>query len=106
MNTEPTNQDILEAVHSFATSTETRLQNIESSVSSLDNRVGHLENQMVTKEYLDEKLSDLRGDLVVLLRKEDKKVAKLIEILQNNNVISQDDAKQVLSLEPFPQQQL
>lgn len=29
---------------------------------------------MVTKDYLDDKLADLRGDLVVLTKKEDAKV--------------------------------
>jgi hypothetical protein len=58
---------------------------------------------MVTKDYLDDKLADLRGDIVVLMRKEDKKLRALIEVLQKRKVISEDEVRQILSLEPFPQ---
>jgi len=58
---------------------------------------------MVTKDYLDEKLADLRGDLVVLTRKEDAKVRTLVEILRERKVLTDDDAKRILSMEPFPQ---
>ncbi len=37
---------------------------------------------MVTKDYLDEKLADLRGDLTILIRKEDTKLKTLVEVLQ------------------------
>ena len=107
---QPTNQEILEAINGFATSTEKQFQGLESTVSSLDTkvdslnkRVGHLENQMVTKDYLDEKLSDLRGDLVVLVRKEDQKVAKLVDILKGKNILDDSDVQLILSLEPFAQ---
>lgn len=56
---------------------------------------------MVTKDYLDEKLADLRGDLVVLTRKEDTKLKALIGLLKQKNVISEGDAKQLLTMEPF-----
>jgi hypothetical protein len=58
---------------------------------------------MVTKDYLDEKLADLRGDLVVLIRKEDNKLKKLIDILCQHKLISSQEKKQILSLEPFAQ---
>jgi len=64
MMEETTKNEILKAINDFST-----------------NKV---EATMVTKDYLDDKLSDLRGDLVVLMRKEDKKL-------------------QLFSLEPFPQ---
>jgi hypothetical protein len=56
---------------------------------------------MVTKDYLDDKLADLRGDLVVMMRKEDTKVIKLIDILAKRNIISETEAKEILSMEPF-----
>ncbi len=64
----------------------------------LDKKVSNL----VTKDYLDEKLSDLTGDLSTLMRKEDRKLGAPIELLKTKQVISDDDAKQILSLEPFP----
>ena len=58
---------------------------------------------MVTKDYLDDKLADLRGDLVVLMRKEDRKMLTLVEILFKNKIISEKERQHILSLEPFPQ---
>lgn len=66
--------------------------------SMMDEKIQNL----VTKDYLDEKLTDLKGDLTVLMRKEDRKLGALIELLKNKKIISDDDAKQILSLEPFP----
>ena len=54
MDKEPTNHEILEAINEFSNKTDERFSKIEAT--------------MVTKDYLDDKLSDLRGDLVVLTR--------------------------------------
>lgn len=58
---------------------------------------------MVTKDYLDEKLGDLRGDLTVLIRKEDNKVKALVEVLVEKKVLNKTDQKKIYSLEPFAQ---
>lgn len=88
--------DTLSAVNDFATKTENRFQGLEQ-------RVGRIEALMVTKDYLDDKLADLRGDLVVLMRKEDTKLRTLVDVLKKREIISKDDAQYILSLEPFPQ---
>jgi|SRR3989344_5004521 len=59
---------------------------------------------MVTKDYLDDKLSDLRGDLVVMLRKGDTKLKVLAEMLHDKKVLNRTDVKRIYSLEPFAQQ--
>jgi len=56
---------------------------------------------MVTKDYLDDKLADLRGDLNVLIRKEDTKLIALIEKLQEKKVLTDKDKSELLSLEPY-----
>ena len=89
MNDEPTTKNILEAINTFSNAVDKRFDKIEAT--------------MVTKEYLDDKLSDLRGDMVVLTRKEDVKLRTLAEILHKHQVISNDELKQVLLMEPFPQ---
>ena len=58
---------------------------------------------MVTKDYLDGKLADLRGDLVVLMRKGDTKLKALVGILHGKKVISNTDVKKIYSMEPFAQ---
>ena len=72
-------------------------------IDRLDIRMDSLEAKMVTKDYLDDKLADLRGDLVVLTRKEDAKVRTLVEIMLGKQLISREEANKVLAMEPFPQ---
>lgn len=67
----------------------------------VETRLDKIESTMVTKDYLDDKLADLRGDLVVLMRKEDTKVGKLIDVLKRRKVISEAETKEILSMEPF-----
>jgi hypothetical protein len=57
-----------------------------------------METRLVTKDYLDVKMSDLRGDLVVMVRKEDTKLKTLVGVLAGKNVIDQNDVKKIYSL--------
>lgn len=100
---EPTNQEILEAINEFATNTEQRFNKIEGEIKGIKGDIGGIKATMVTKDYLDSKLFDLRGDIISVIRKEDIKMAKLIDILQKRNVINSEDVKIILSMEPFPQ---
>ena len=79
-----------------------RFENIDKRFDGIDKRFDKIESSMVTKDYLDEKLADLRGDLVVLMRKEDAKLKTLVEILRKNKIISDQESTQVLAMEPFP----
>ncbi len=117
MTKEVTNIEILEAINDFSNKTEIRFQNIEKELTKqgkeltkqgkeLTKQRKELTKQgalMVTKDYLDDKMADQRGDLTIIMRKEDKKVSKLIDILKNKNLITEKEAKDVLSMEPFPQ---
>lgn len=90
-------------IKSEVSSLKSEVSGLKSEVSGLSGRVGRIESQMVTKAYLDDKLADLRGDLVVLMRKEDTKLKELVEILKNKNILNNEDVKQIMSMEPFPQ---
>lgn len=61
-----------------------------------------LQTTVATKDYLDEKLADLRGDLVVLTRKEDNKLIKLVELLKGKKILSEAETKDLFKMEPFP----
>jgi len=61
-----------------------------------------IQTQMVTKAYLDDKLSDLSGDLITKLRKEDQKVNRLLDILRTKNVLSESDIRELGNLVVFP----
>lgn len=89
--TENTNEvvnELVEAVNDYATNTDRRLDKIEAT--------------MVTKDYLDRKMADVKGDLVVIIRDEDKKLGTAVETLAGKKVISEEDKKNILSMEPFP----
>ncbi|MFA4830699.1 MAG: hypothetical protein WC862_02370 [Patescibacteria group bacterium] len=95
--------EILEAINDFSTNVDKRFTKIESDIMVMKSDITTIKSTMVTKDYLDEKLGDLRGDLTVLMRKEDTKVAMLVKILRTRNVITEEDKQQIFAMEPFPQ---
>jgi predicted nuclease with TOPRIM domain len=108
MEKEESKNEILEAINEFSSKVDERFDKVDERFDKVDERfdnlegrVGKIEATMVTKDYLDEKMADLRGDLVVLMRKEDTKVGKLIEILKRRKVITEIEEKEILSMEPF-----
>lgn len=107
MSDQPTNQEILEAVNSFSSDVDNQFKEMRSDVDNqfreMRSEINSIKSQMVTKDYLDDKLYDLKGDMVAMTRKEDKKLGVLVEILQKKQVINQSEAKQILEMQPFPQ---
>ena len=108
MEKEESKNEILEAINEFSSKVDERFDKVDERFDKVDERFDKVEGEissikasMVTKDYLDEKLADLRGDLVVLMRKEDTKVVKLIEILKRRKVITEIEEKEILSMEPF-----
>ena len=79
-----------------------QLDKISGRLDGVDGRLDRIEATMVTKSYLDDKLADLEGNLISKLRKEDEKVNRLIEILQNKSVLSSEDTKQFQEFQIFP----
>ncbi|NQU77708.1 hypothetical protein HQ544_03350 [Candidatus Falkowbacteria bacterium] len=98
---ETTNKEILGAINKFADKTEKRFSGLENRVGSLEKGLGEMRTEMVTKDYLVEKLFDLRGDIISVVKKEDVKMGKLVEILTDKKIITTKDAQAVLSMEPF-----
>ena len=74
---------------------------VEQRVTTIEQRVTKISATMVTKEYLDDKMADLRGDMVVLMRKEDTKLKKLVERLRTKNVLDDADVREITRMEPF-----
>jgi|SRR3989338_3838056 len=67
----------------------------------LDRVEQRLNTDMVTKEYLDDKLGDLKADIIVMMRKEDQKLNLLVDVLRQKQLLSNEEAEQVLALRPF-----
>ena len=91
------------------------MQNEEMTIAEI---MEFLRDHMVTKQEflqsqnkeksdfldaMDDKLAALKGDLIVLMRKEDKKLIELIHMLTRKDLLSIEEAQRLLSLEPFPQ---
>jgi len=51
--------------------------------AELKEELGTIQVKMVSKDYLDDKLSDLRGDLNLQLHQQDSKVAKVVNLFKN-----------------------
>ncbi len=102
-NTGTTLDDVLNAVNATSTETDKRLQNIESEITGIKGEIKSIKTTMVTKDYLDDKLADLKGDLTVLMRKEDTKLKMLVDILAEKKVLNDEDKKRIFTMEPFPQ---
>jgi predicted nucleic acid-binding Zn-ribbon protein len=122
MEQDTTKLEILQAINKFATRVEEnftevkqdikdikkRVTNLETKVSSIETRVGSLEtdtksirSQMVTKSYLDDKLSDLHGETIKLTKQTNNKVVSLANHLHNEESLSTNSLKQVIALPPF-----
>jgi hypothetical protein len=102
-------QEILEAISLLAES----LQDLSDDMQGLSIRVTTLSNEtkaefrsikatMVTKSYLDDKIADLRGELVLLARKSNTKFGALVEQLVLQGTLKRELADKILALEPFP----
>lgn len=126
------NDDILSAVNTSFTTVETEWHDIRQDISGIKGEIGGLKQdvvemkqdisgmkgelsqmvtkedfkqemvKVVTKEYLDDKLSDLKGDLVGLIRKEDRKVDTVVNILHDHTVLTGQDLEQINQVGLFP----
>lgn len=104
--------DILETVtfikdhavtHEEFTELKQEFTELKQDVTELKQDMIMVKATMVTKDYLDDKLADLRGDLVVLMRKEDRKLQELVQMLHVKNILTQEEMKHLFKLEPFQQ---
>ena len=98
---EVSNSEIFEVVQALATHMDERFDQHDKRFDENDRRFSAIEQNMVTKDYLDDKIGSLRGELVVLTRREDVKLASLVEELYSEDSLSAAGRKTVLGMEPF-----
>ncbi|MFA6429670.1 MAG: hypothetical protein WCV84_04210 [Patescibacteria group bacterium] len=80
-----------------------RFEQIDNRLEGMDQRFERIEGAMVTKDYLDERLTSLRDELIHLSRRTNTKLSVLIEDLESRKVLDHASAQRILALEPFPQ---
>lgn len=103
-------RDILDTVNAFANHTEEQFAEIRQEIGGIKQEIGGIKQDitqikatMVTKAYLDDKLADMRGDLTIYDRKQDKKVDFLARTLESKKVLTAKEADAVVAMSPFPQ---
>jgi len=94
--------NITPAIDGLRQHVDARLDKVDARLDKVDARLGKVESQMVTKSYLDDKMAELEGGVIVRQRKEDKKVNLLIELLQSKSVLAETDVKQLKEIQVFP----
>lgn len=92
----------MEVVRDLAVHVDNGFTKVDKRFDKLEVRVGRIEALMVTKDYLDDKLVDRRGDMVGLVRREYDKTERLVGILEEDCVISPRRATELRTFEVFP----
>jgi len=98
-----TNQEILEAIHTFSSYVDKEFSNIKSIMVTKDelkdafkNEFAKFETRMVSKDYLDQKLSDLHGELIEPVRRGEKRLVATLDLLTTKNLVTEKEAVEVL----------
>lgn len=102
MTDNQTLKDILENVQFIKDNAVTK-EEFDKRLDKIDKRMDKFESQMVTKEYLDDKLSDKKGDAIQVVKQEDDKLNVLVGTLHDKKVLTDNEKKKILSLKPYPQ---
>ncbi len=100
--------EILEAIEIFSNAVNEKFEKIDvkfekmdHKIEKIDERLNKIQSQMLTKEYLDEKLDGSKIDLEKMIRGTDDKVKLVSKKLTTKKVFTLDDHKDVLRLRPF-----
>lgn len=72
-------------------------ESLKSRLSGMDSRF----NQMVTKDYLDDKLADLRADLMGIDKKQEQRMIATERLLEEKQVFSPDDLAYLHGFDSF-----
>ncbi len=101
--------EVLETINNFSSGVDERFAQMDYRLDGMDKRLTGVETRltgvasfMVTKDYLDDKLANLRADLVILARKGNQKLSELIDGLVKKGSLTHDVARRILAMEPFP----
>lgn len=68
----------------------------------LKQEIGKLRSDII--DFIDKKIFDLRGDIVHMVKGEDKKFLSLLALLIKKQVITDQEGQIIFSMEPFPTQ--
>lgn len=76
-------------------------QRSDLAIGSLAHEIGVIKATMVTKDYLDTKMFQLRGDLMGYDKQADAKTDVLVDVLHTKKVLDSKSASNIKGLSPF-----
>ncbi len=97
MQEEVTTNEIMEFLREHV-ATKEDLGNVQTGLRS---EMREMELRIYDK--MDDKLADLKGDIVMLMRKGSKGVMELVELLRKKDILTEDEELRLLAIQPFPQ---
>ena len=93
--------ELMEAINVLSTDTDERFNRVDERFGKMDERfgkiegrIGNIENSMVTKHDLNDKFSDLRGQLII----DGKKTDRLIDVLHERKAITSKHRREILAI--------
>src|SRR3989338_99253 len=100
--------ELREAINVLSTDTDERFNRVDERFGKMDERfgkmderfgkiegrIGNIENSMVTKHDLNDKFSDLRGQLII----DGKKTDRLIDVLHERKAITSKHRREILAI--------
>ena len=98
-------EEILEAIGLLADHMQRLTEDVsglKQDVSGLKQDVTYLKSQMVTKDYLDRKIFELRGEFVYRFRKSEMRFEALVEEGVARKMYPREIADRILALDPEP----
>lgn len=76
---------------------------LTSKIDALDSRLCHVEDVMVTRDYLDERLDVVKEKQRIVHKQQSYKTMRLVQVLEKKRVLGRKQANTILALEPYPQ---
>ena len=115
---EATINDVLAAINTFANNTEQRFRDVEEGLTTVNREQTkqHIAlfdvksalhqadarlNSLPTKDYLDEKIGSLRGDITGEQKVTREAIRKVVKALERKKIFQVEEAKSILKLVSF-----
>ena len=81
---------------------EEKFSDIKTEIAGMKSEMGIMKSEMATKDYIDKKFNNLKGDNVELIRKEDAKVDQVVTELEGNQVLPKESIASIKQFHVFP----
>ncbi len=95
-------ENIAKSVGDLALITKRGFEQVDKRFEKIEKRLTGAEAVMVTKDYLDDKLADLKGDIITIIKGDRERdqifKTKILEIIQRNKLARRNEIKLLAGL--------